>query len=183
MKKLRSKADIKFRAVFDINVYVAKALSKNPRSPNIELFKLLKDDVYVLIWCDEIRAEVAEKLLQRGLTGERIAEFIAEIMSLAVWVEVPTSARRRYVEDDPDDDIIIACAISGKATHIVSNDHHLLDLQEPYPGCVILDSLHFLFLIRGDKPSLRIRLRNWLRRFSRWLFISFPVLYCEETLS
>lgn len=163
-KKRRSKAKPKFRAVFDTNVYVAKALSKNPRSPNVELFELLKVDAYVLIWCEEIRAEVAEKLLARGLTAERIAELIAEVMSLAVWIEVPAFAMRRYVEEDPDDDIIVACAAVAKATHIVSYDQHLLNLKEPFLGCVVLDSLHFLFLVRGDKPPLKVRLRNWLRQ-------------------
>lgn len=145
-------------------MYVAKTLSKNPRSPNVELFERLKADAYVLFWCQEIRAEVAEKLLARHLSAERIAEFIAEVMSLAVWVEVPTSAIQRYVKDDPDDDVIVACAVVSQATHIVSYDEHLLSLKEPFPGCVILDSLHFLFLVRGDKPPLRVRPRNWLRQ-------------------
>lgn len=30
--------------------------------------------------------------------------------------------------DDPDDDLLIACAIGGAADYIVSGDHHLLDL-------------------------------------------------------
>jgi predicted nucleic acid-binding protein len=143
-------------------VYVAKVLSKNPRSPNVELFELLKAEVYLLIWCEEIRDEVAEKLLAKGLTGEFIAEFVAEVMSLAHCIEIPASARRRYVKDDPDDDVVVACAVVGKATHIVSNDPHLRNLLEPLPECIILDSLHFLFLIRGDKPPLGLILRNWL---------------------
>jgi predicted nucleic acid-binding protein len=146
-------------------VYVAKALSKNPRSPNIELFELLKAEAHALFWCQEIRAEVAEKLLARNLS----AELIAEVMSLAVWIEVPATAIRRYVEDDPDDDIIVACAVAANATHIVSYDQHLLSLKEPFSGCVVLDSLHFLFLVRGDKPPLRVRLRNWLRRLIKML--------------
>jgi len=164
-KKRHSKAELQYRAVFDTNVYVARSLSKNPRSQNRELFELLKVEAYLLFWCEEIRADVAEKLLVRGLTAEGIAEFIAEVMSLAVWVEVPASAIRRYVKDDPDDDVIVACAVVANATHIVSYDQHLLSLKEPFPGGVVLDSLHFLFLVRNDKPPLRIRLRNWFRRF------------------
>jgi putative PIN family toxin of toxin-antitoxin system len=164
MKKQRSEAEPRYRAVFDTNVYVAKALSKNPRSPNVELFKLQQTNTYLLLWCDEICAEIAEKLLARGLSDERIAEFIAEVMSLALWIEVPASAMRRYVADDPDDDIFVACAIIGKATHIVSYDPHLRNLLVPLPDCTVIDSLHFLFLVRGDKPPLRMRLRNWFQR-------------------
>lgn len=164
MKKQLSEVEPRYRAVFDTNVYVAKALSKNPRSPNVELFELLKKNAYLLFWCAEIRAEIVEKLLARGLTGEWIAEFIAEVMSLALWIEVPASAKRRYVADDPDDDIIVACAIIGEATHIVSYDPHLRNLLLSLPDCIVIDSLHFLFLVRGDKPPLEIKLRNWLRR-------------------
>lgn len=164
MKMRRLKVKPHCRAVFDTNVYLAKALSKNPRSPNRELFELLKDEKYVLIWCEEIRAEVVEKLLARGLNGERIAELIAEVMSLALWIQVSASAIRRYVEDDPDDDVIVACAVVGTATHIVSYDTHLLSLEEPFPGCIVVNRLQFLFLIRGDKLPLLTRLRNWLQR-------------------
>src|SRR5574341_1203981 len=148
MKMRLKRAKPQYRPVFDTNVYVAKALSKNPRSPNRELFELLHKETYVLIWCDEIRLLVAEKLLARGLNSERTAEFIAEVMSLALWDEVPASAIRRYVKDDPDDDIIVACAVVGNATHIVSYDQHLLNLKEPFPGCVVVNSLQFLFLVR-----------------------------------
>jgi len=164
MKKRLKRAKPKYRAVFDTNVYVAKVLSKNPRSPNRELFELLENETYVLIWCDEIRADVAEKLIARGLNSERIAEFIAEVMSLALWIEVPASAIRSYVNDDPDDDIIVACAVVGKATYIVTYDKHLLNLKQSFPGCVVVTSLQFLFLVRGDRPSLRTRLQNWLRQ-------------------
>ena len=163
-KKRRMKAESRFRAVFDTNIYVAKVLAKNPRSPNIELFELLKADAYVLIWCDEIRSEIVEKLLARHLTPERIAEFIAEVMSLATWVKVPISAIQRYVKDDPDDDIIVACAAVSKATHIVSYDPHLLNLKKPISGCIVLNGLHFLFLVRGDTPPLQVRFRDWLRK-------------------
>ena len=86
-------------------------------------------------------------------------------MSLALWVDVPAASIRRYVKDDPDDDVIVACAVVSEATHIVSYDPHLLNLKEPFPGCVVLNSLQFLFLVRGDKSPLRIRFRNWLRKF------------------
>lgn len=57
----------KLVAVFDANVYIAFALSKNPRSPIIELFNRLRNNEYKLSWCEAIRNEVIEKLIEKGL--------------------------------------------------------------------------------------------------------------------
>ena len=56
------------------------------------------------------------------------------------------------IPDDPDDDVVIACAIVGKASHLVSYDPHLLNLGNTYQGLIILDGLHFLYAVRGDTP-------------------------------
>ncbi|RLC90031.1 MAG: toxin-antitoxin system toxin component, PIN family protein, partial [Chloroflexi bacterium] len=58
----------------------------------------------------------------------------------------------RRIPDDPDDDVVIACAIAGGATHLVTYDIHLRSLGEEYQGVHILDGLHFLYALRGDVP-------------------------------
>jgi hypothetical protein len=47
------------------------------------------------------------------------------------------------VEDDPDDDKFIECALVAGAEVIVSGDHHLLDLGE-HEGVRILSAAEFL---------------------------------------
>jgi len=54
---------------------------------------------------------------------------------------------------DPDDDLIIACAVVGKATHLVTYDPHYDVLGGEYRGVKIVDGLHFLYLIRGDQEQ------------------------------
>jgi predicted nucleic acid-binding protein len=56
------------------------------------------------------------------------------------------------VPADPDDDIPLACALVGGASHLVTYDPHLLALGESYRQRVsILDGLHFLYALRGDQ--------------------------------
>jgi predicted nucleic acid-binding protein len=47
------------------------------------------------------------------------------------------------VPDDPDDNIIIACAIESEADAIVSGDQHLLSLGS-YHGIPIVKAVDFL---------------------------------------
>jgi predicted nucleic acid-binding protein len=49
------------RAVLDANVYVAAYLSRNPRSPNKELFRRWRDSQFVLLVSKAVLKEVVEK--------------------------------------------------------------------------------------------------------------------------
>jgi predicted nucleic acid-binding protein len=51
----------------------------------------------------------------------------------------------RAVEDDPDDDRILECAVEAQAQIVVSGDHHLLALQE-YKSILIVTPRRFLEL-------------------------------------
>lgn len=140
----------KLVAVFDANVYIALALSKNPRSPIIELFNRLRNNEYKLVWCEAIRDEVVEKLIERGLEENLITQLIAEIAALVELVELEDSDIRPILKSDPDDDVVIACALKARATHLVTYDPHFDLLGSEYEGIKIVDGLHFLYEVRGD---------------------------------
>lgn len=59
-------------------------------------------------------------------------------------VEIPNSLK--VVVDDPDDDMVIECAIVGQATHIITGDKHLLSLNK-YQDIYILKAGDFLNLL------------------------------------
>ena len=48
-----------------------------------------------------------------------------------------------FVPDDPEDDKLIAAALGGNAGVIITNDHHLLDL-DPYGQIRILRPADFV---------------------------------------
>jgi predicted nucleic acid-binding protein len=48
--------------------------------------------------------------------------------------------------DDPDDDMVIECAVVGKATHIITGDKHLLTFSK-YQDIHILKAAAFLELL------------------------------------
>jgi predicted nucleic acid-binding protein len=52
------------------------------------------------------------------------------------------------IEDDPDDNRVLECALTGGATYIISGDTHLLNVKE-YQGIVILSPAGFLTLLKS----------------------------------
>lgn len=139
------------RAVFDSNVYVAATLSHNPTSPTRELLERLKERHYVLLTCDAIVDEVVENLADQAVAAEAIAQLIARLEKFAEWVAVPPAAIEALLED-PDDNVVVACAVLGQAHYLVTYDPHFSPLGAEHRGIKIVKALPFLWAVRGDAP-------------------------------
>lgn len=63
-----------------------------------------------------------------GLPPEQAIDLVEELHDLCRIVS--TGERVRAVAADPDDDIVLECALAANADVIVSGDCHLLDLRE-----------------------------------------------------
>ncbi len=70
---------------------------------------------------DEIQKKIKHRNLEMHLT-------IQKIISLSKIVE--PSEEIKIVEDDPDDNAIVECAVEGNVDYILSQDKHLLNLGE-----------------------------------------------------
>ena len=138
------------RAVLDANIYVAAYLSKNPRSPNRELFQRWRAHEVVLLVSRAILEEIVEKFDARGIDPRLTVELIAHIMADAEYIDVTVEDVQRVIVGDPDDDRVLACAVVGRADYLVTYDPHFDCLGGEYQGVQVLDGLHFLYVVRGD---------------------------------
>lgn len=102
--------------------------------------------------CDALVDEVIEKLTDHQVNASDIVELTMLMDRLAEWVDVPPEAVARVVPADPDDDVILACAIVGQADYIVTYDPHFDPVSEEYCGIKITKALPFLWAVRGDRP-------------------------------
>lgn len=136
------------RAVLDMNVIIAALKSRNPQSPTVELLTRWAKREFTLLYSDDLLAEYAEKLVDRSVALAIRDGFLTGIIRNAERVDVLDSQIRSIVAADPDDDPVLACAIVGKATHLVTYDPHLLTLAKDYQQLAILDGLGFLRLVR-----------------------------------
>ncbi len=72
--------------------------------------------------------EIKEKIKGQNLALKRTVEKIVSISEI-----VDPKKRFFLVEDDPDDNKILECAVEGKADYIITKDKHLLNLSFPIP--------------------------------------------------
>jgi putative PIN family toxin of toxin-antitoxin system len=137
----------KIRAVLDTNVFVSAALSKNANSPTRETLDRWKRDEFVLLICTPLAEEIVEKLLDRHVDNEKVVDLVKTLADWAEWVEVPAEKIESLLSD-PDDNVIVACAVEGGANYLVTYDPHFDSLQGEYRGVKIVKAIPFLDVLR-----------------------------------
>ena len=70
------------------------------------------------------REKFTKHLHVRGLSATQVFEGYAALATVVVPAIIPPA-----IIDDPDDDAVLACAVSAKADLVVSGDPHLLKLE------------------------------------------------------
>jgi putative PIN family toxin of toxin-antitoxin system len=68
-----------------------------------------------------------ERILQREISDTAYIERIQKLLEISIEVDVRNI--QRLVPDDPEDDKVVATALASEADFLISEDHHLLDLD------------------------------------------------------
>ncbi len=127
------------RVVFDTNIWISGLLW---RGKPYQCLLLARSQVVQHVHCSEMIAELSRKLRETfDFSENRIRGVLYDLRRVSEAVEI--TGDLRAVEDDPDDDKFIECALAAGAAVIVSGDHHLLDLDE-HEGVRILSAAEFL---------------------------------------
>ena len=114
--------------VFDTNVIVGFYLSRTPGSANQQAFRLWRDQRKLqLIVSDEIVREYLEVLTRLGVSEPLVIRLEKRLERRTTVTNVRLGSRPK-VSRDPDDNLMIATARSGKARFLVTNDRDLLDI-------------------------------------------------------
>jgi uncharacterized protein len=126
-------------AVFDTNILIRLALKRTKAIDR--LWTALRAQMFDLILSATILTELERVLnyprLQKryGLNSEKIAAFVKEIQEIAILtLELYEIAR---VEQDPTDDVFLACALEAYADYLVTEDNHLRAIKY-YQGVQII---------------------------------------------
>lgn len=137
----------RIRAVLDTNVFVSAALSKNVSSPTREIIELWKRGEFVLLICTPLAEEIVEKLLDRSINADTIKILVERLAQLAEWVEIPPDKIENLLSD-PEDNVVVTCAVEGGANYLVTYDLHFDSLHGEYRGVKILKATPFLETLR-----------------------------------
>lgn len=119
---------LRIPVVFDTNVLVGFYLSRSPKSANQQAFRLWRDQRRVqLILSDDVLREYLE-VLARLTVPTPLITLLEDRLSRRSTVTHVSLGSRPKVSRDPDDNVMIATARSGKARFIVTNDRDLLEI-------------------------------------------------------
>lgn len=152
------------RVVLDTNIFVSATIKPNT-APALVTEKFLHGEIEALV-SRELLKELEESIFYlrsrkySNWTDVEVMRFVGDIKEIAQEI-VPDSIERVIV-DDPDDDVVLAIAIAGRADYIVSGDRHLLDLRE-YKGVPIITATRFLNLLENlpsRQDGLQLRLQR-----------------------
>ena len=146
------------RIVLDTNLLVSAILS--PQGNPAAILKLSLKGMFSLVISNDILYEarrvfqypkLVKLMKKRGVTPQYIDDIIDKLNRIAIIT--PGKLSIEEIHDDPDDNMVLSCAIEGEADFIISGDHHLADLKN-YKGIKILDPTTFLKTILGAKGTL-----------------------------
>ena len=143
------------RIVFDTNQLVSAILT--PQGSSAAILKLVFEDALSLIISPNILRETRRvlhypkllKLMKRNRISFREVDKFLQILSKVAFI-TPGKINVEAIKDDPSDNMILSCAVEGKADFIVSGDHHLLDLKV-FQNVRIVDPATFLIIIKNEK--------------------------------
>jgi len=125
--------------VIDTNIYISAIFwNGKPR----EVIDLGRQGKIVIFTSVDIENEIARKLKTRfKLAEEDVNQILLDFSTFTLPVKI--KKQLVVVQDDPDDNKFIECAIECKADYIVSGDTHLLNLKR-YEGIKIINASEFL---------------------------------------
>ena len=125
------------RVVLDTNVLVSAILKQGGNEWAV-LQKVNEGEI-ISLTSEDILHEFARVMSKPKFENskEEVDEWLLFLLGVSLLV-APTE-RLTVIKDDPSDNKILECAVSGNADYIISGDRHLLALRE-YRGIKILNS-------------------------------------------
>lgn len=126
--------------VFDTNILISATLSQ--RSSPYRCLQLAQDGLIQSMTCREILDEFQEKLLLKFDYSPSDAKLTTDrVLDYSQLVNITNSLKG--ICADPDDDMVLECAVVANANYIVTGDKHLLSLGN-YQNSLILKATDFL---------------------------------------
>jgi putative PIN family toxin of toxin-antitoxin system len=116
--------------VLDTNVVLGFYLSRSRHSANALVFRLWRDQRRIQLTVSEaLVAEYVEILLRLGI-DESLVTRLRQRLETRRTVTRVNLGRRFEASRDPDDNLLLATAVAGRAKFLITNDRDLLDIPE-----------------------------------------------------
>ena len=139
------------RATLDTNV-LAPGIITSPQTVNGQVIQAWRDNKYSLVLSEVILTELSRTLSQPYFSARLTAAQIEAILNLirSEATVVPLLIPVAGVATHPEDDLILATALSGRAHYLVTRDEKLQEKVKEYKGVEIVSPPVFLQRLRED---------------------------------
>jgi putative PIN family toxin of toxin-antitoxin system len=139
------------RATLDTNV-LASGVITSEQTINGQVIQAWRENKYSLILSEAILTELSRTLSQPYFSARLTAAQIEATVNLfrSEATIVPSIVTVAGVATHPEDDLILATALSGRAHYLVTRDEKLQEKVQEYKGVSIISPLVFLQRLRED---------------------------------
>ncbi|MFA4886340.1 MAG: putative toxin-antitoxin system toxin component, PIN family [Desulfotomaculaceae bacterium] len=139
------------RVVLDTNVLISGMLI--PGGPPGKIVDLWTENIITVIVSQALIEEFFDVLLRpkfkrAGTVIER-QDLLMGLLEMENSVFVFPGVRLHVIEDDPEDNHVLECALEGKVQYIISGDTHLLALKE-FQGIPIVAPAEFISIFNDE---------------------------------
>ena len=118
-------------------------------SPNKWLYDAFMDEQFIWVASNEIISEYSEIIGQNF--GLRVSTFVLEsLINSENFQKCEPNYKWQLVENDPDDDKFVDCAVGVNADYLVSDDKHvrkLLTIKDLFPPVPIVTFQEFKLIL------------------------------------
>ncbi|MTJ51778.1 putative toxin-antitoxin system toxin component, PIN family [Anabaena sp. UHCC 0253] len=133
--------------VFDTNVLLSGI---GWRSKPFRCLELARSGIIEGVICPEILEEVTKKLQQKlKFSDTQVIDTIADLLSFLRLVTITNTLN--FLTTDPDDNMVLECAVLANATHIVTGNKCFLSPLVSYEGIAIVNATDFLTFILPEE--------------------------------
>jgi len=133
------------RIVVDTNIYIPSIFWGGKPREVVDLGRSGRISIFTSLG---IWMEIERKLKARfGLDEKEASQILLDFSMFTVAVK--TSRKIAVIDDDPDDNKFIECAVASKAGYVVSGNEHLLNLGD-YLGIQIKKAAEFLEILKRN---------------------------------
>ena len=130
------------KVVIDTNVFISSFFGGSPK----KIIDLWKKGEIKLCLSREIVNEYVEVLKRLGLQNEsELQELLNTFSEGHNIIFSATTPSLKIIEQDPDDNMFIECAVALRCSYIISGDKHLKQVKN-YMGIKIVNSKKFLII-------------------------------------
>lgn len=139
------------KVVIDTNILVSAIL--NPKGTPAKIVKAWFKNRFIVV-ISQFSLQEIERVLHyehiqkiKHISEDEIHKLVTEIIKTSELIQV--SSTIEIIKTDIADNQVLATAVDGQTTYIISGDHHLLDLGE-FRGIKILKPADFLNVLQGN---------------------------------